>query len=90
MRNKHTKKPTKLWTFLKALAQVNGQMPVRDIEKVKPTKQAVSKALKHVFQMDIDPIEWSSPNAQYETRFLIRKATNTKFKKADPDEFCSY
>lgn len=78
MRNKHTKKPTKLWAFLKMLVQVNGQMSVHDIEKVKPTKQAVSKALKHVFQLDSDPIEWSSKNSQYETQFVIRKAANTK------------
>ncbi len=74
MRDKRTnaKKPTKAWTFLQALAMVNGNMAVDDITKVDKTKQEVSAKLKSLFQLTDDPIEWSSEDTAYKARFIIR------------------
>lgn len=74
MRNKNTKKPTKAWAFLQALAKVNGQMAdVQEPKQVAPTKKAVSQALKSAFQLDDDPIEWSYELRGYQAKFAIRK-----------------
>lgn len=75
MRDKRDKTLTKAWVFLQALAQCNGQMPIRNLdERIKKTKQAVSKALCGYFQMDADPITWSDKIGGYQTNFLIRKS----------------
>lgn len=74
MRDKrmNAKKPTKGWTFLQALAMVNGNMAVDDITKVDKTKQEVSAKLKSLFQLTDDPIEWSSEDTAYKAKFIIR------------------
>jgi hypothetical protein len=74
MRDKRTnaKKPTKAWTFLQALALVNGNMVVDDITKVDKTKQEVSAKLKSLFQLTDDPIEWLIEDTAYKAKFIIR------------------
>jgi len=75
MRNRNTKKPTKAWAFLQALAMVNGQMAdVQEPKQVAPTKKAASQALKNAFQLDNDPIEWSYELRGYQASFAIRKS----------------
>ena len=68
-----TKKPKKAWAFLQAMAVMDGNMPVEDIEKVKKDKQVVSQSLQALFQLDDDPIIYAKDDgATYKTKFVIR------------------
>ena len=50
--------PSELWTFLKVLAQVNGELAIKDAQardKYKKQKELLAKALQSYFSLDYDP-----------------------------------
>jgi len=61
--------PSQQWTFLKVLAQVNGELTIKDLEsrdKYKKQKESLTKALQDYFSIDYDPFYpyHSSPEKQ--------------------------
>lgn len=50
--------PSELWAFLKVLAQVNGELAIRDAQardKYKKQKELLAKALQNYFSLEYDP-----------------------------------
>jgi len=50
--------PSELWAFLKVLAQVNGELAIKDTQardKYKKQKELLAKALQSYFSLDYDP-----------------------------------
>ncbi len=50
--------PSELWAFLKVLAQVNGELAIKDAQardKYKKQKELLAKALQSYFSLDYDP-----------------------------------
>jgi len=50
--------PSELWTFLKVLAKVNGELAIKDAQvrdKYKKQKELLAKALQSYFSLDYDP-----------------------------------
>jgi hypothetical protein len=50
--------PSELWAFLKVLAQVNGELAIKDAQaknKYKKQKELLAKALQNYFSLDYDP-----------------------------------
>ncbi|MCL4390226.1 MAG: hypothetical protein M1484_02755 [Patescibacteria group bacterium] len=78
--------PSELWTFLKVLAQVNGELAVKDKQardKYKKQKELLAKALQSYFSIDYDPFfpyrnSFEKYGNSYKIKITLIPPTKTK------------
>ena len=86
-------KPSELWTFLKVLAKVNGELTVKDTEardKYKKQKELLAKSLQSYFSIDYDPFYPYRSSSEksgnsYKIKITLIPPPDTK-KKTNTDE----
>lgn len=66
--------PSVLWSFLKVLGQLNGEIEIKDPEakdQYKKQKQQLSQFLKKYFSLDTDPFHPYKNEKSYKTKFTV-------------------
>lgn len=66
--------PSVLWSFLRVLAQLNGEIEIKDPEakdQYKKQKQQLSQFLKKYFSLDTDPFHPYKNEKSYKTKFTV-------------------
>lgn len=75
----HGSKPSVLWSFLRVLAELNGEITITDPQaktQYKKQKEQITNFLQKYFSIDSDPFYPYNVNKSYRARFKIFNKKN--------------